>query len=306
MENIWIYLVAVVASGGAAVYLLRQYLNRLTKKRKISLRRKQAVAPVRTDSPVDNPMRDFKQEGLNRIQSRFSIIRNALTVGILLIIMLLVVIPFSGYLPAAIVSVFAASVAVIIGILARPFIENFISGIIISLSAPFNVGDTVLIDGHYGYIEDIKITNTVIKLWDWRRLVLPNSKMLNTDFINYTINDKFIWAKVEFWVSYRASLEEVRTLAIRQAKTSRHFANYEDPSFWVMQMDKDGYKCWLAAWTNSPAGAWELGNDVRTGLIMLFQQRGIHAHSFTVEQVSGIAAEKDELRQTAASQTVEQ
>ncbi|MFT6513086.1 MAG: hypothetical protein ACJAX1_001659, partial [Neolewinella sp.] len=42
------------------------------------------------------------------------------------------------------------------------------------------------------------------------------------------------------------------------------------------------YKCWVAAWSDSPAKAWELGNDIRSALVNAFQQHGIQTHGHII------------------------
>jgi small-conductance mechanosensitive channel len=95
---------------------------------------------------------------------------------------------------------------VILGIASRPWIENIIAGLVLSYSKALNIGDTVLIQDHYGTIEDINFTYTILKIWDWRRFVIPNQVMLREDFVNYTLNEDFYWAKINLWVGHDADL----------------------------------------------------------------------------------------------------
>ncbi len=281
-----IYLITVGLFGPLLILLLTTWIKRVRNNRRQNLKERRVMDPILTNSPVDHPVRTLKEEALDSINTRFSIIETTVILVGVVLWLFLMIIPMLNYLPATIISIFAASVAVITGILAKPFIENFISGVIISFAQPFRIGDTVLIDGQYGTIEDITMTNTIMKLWDWRRFVLPNSKMLNTEFTNYSLHDNFVWAKVEFWVSYQTNLEEVKKYAVQIARQSPFFAKTEEPSFWVMEMAQQGYRCWLAAWADSPSDAWELGNDVRSGLILKFQLADIKAHSFHVDMES--------------------
>jgi len=137
----------------------------------------------------------------------------------------------------------------------------------------------VLGDKEYGTIEDITPTHTVIKLWDWRRYVVPNANMLTKEVLNYSTNDTFLWAKIEFYVSYEADLEWVREKAVEVAKASPYFAGNEDPQMWVMRMDKEAVQCWLAAWAKSPADAWSLRVDMSRGLIRELAAAGVRTHA---------------------------
>jgi len=103
---------------------------------------------------------------------------------------------------------------------------------------------------------------------------------LQKEFINYTIVDAYQWAYVEFWVSYNADLKRVQEASLRTASESRYFADYEPPKFWIMEMDKGGIKCWIAAWAQSPADAWQLKNEIRTKLARELQNMGIKTHLY--------------------------
>ncbi len=280
------YSFAVVVLGLLVLILLLRRISKISKKRIAFLKKRSAVFPINTESPVDRPKLDFKEEGIENISKRFSIIRSNVTVLFLLIILILSIFPFLEAIPITILSVFTGAVAVIIGVASKPFIENYVSGVIIGLNKTFKIGDTILIDDNYGTIEDITMSSTIIKLWDWRRMVIPNVRMLNKEVINYTLHDNFIWMKVEFWVAFSADLEQVKQIAIESARISSFFADYEPPTFWVMSLEKDSYKCWVAAWSDSPARAWELGNDTRTSIITAFQQFNIDAHGFIIDYKS--------------------
>jgi small-conductance mechanosensitive channel len=277
-----LYLVIVGITGPLFIYAGYRFVKRTEQNRRRMVDAEESLPAIDTNSPVDEPLKELKQMAINNIVNRFSIIERLFVVLLVLIWIVLLIFPFLEALPATLVSIIVGASAVILGMAARPFIENVISGILISFSKPFHIGDTVLLGETYGTVEDITLTFTVIKIWDWRRHIIPNSRMLQKEFINYTLKDSFYWKRVEFRVSYDTDLELLRTLAVEAAGSSRHFIPYEPPSFWVMEMGEQSYKCWVAAWSDSPANAWELGNDIRTGLLTGFRKHGIRAHQVQV------------------------
>jgi small-conductance mechanosensitive channel len=176
------------------------------------------------------------------------------------------------------VSAVVAVITVVLGVAARPLIENAMSGLVISYSRLVNLGDTVRIDDVYGTVEDITITHTTIKVWDWRRYIVPNSKMIQHSFYNYSVVDKFEWTYVDFWIAYDADFEAVEKIAREIPTKSKHFADYEEPQVWVMELAPEGMRCWLAAWANAPSDAWYLRNDMRTELVRELAKAGIATH----------------------------
>ena len=282
-ENQLIYVVIIGLLGPIVIFLVTRRLKTVERQRKMSFKKRKSVGSTQTETPLDNPLKSLREEAMESIEARFSIIETMTVIVLGVLWVGILVIPFLNFIPAALVSVFLGSSAVISGIAARPVIENFIAGIIITFNKPFRVGDTVVIDQHYGTIEDITTTHTILKIWDWRRLVIPNSQMITKEFVNYTINDNFVCQKVSFKVAYNTDLKHLKDLCLAIAKQSEYYSDYESPAFWVMGLEKNYYECWVAAWSDNPAKAWELGNDIRSGLIHAFQQNNIQAHDYRVK-----------------------
>ncbi len=255
-------------------------LKKMEKKLQRRLERLKTVSTIETDSPLDDDGDQFREQGVESIHTRFRGLRRILFPILALVWGTLVVMPLLDKIPAALISFLLGTVTVMVGIAARPFIENVIAGVVLAFTQPLRIGDTVLIDDKWGKVEDISLTYSIIQIWDWRRYVIPNSQLLSKDFINYSLIDTYQWAYVEFWVSYEADLDQVKELAMEAAAASPAFVNYEDPSFWVMEMGKDGIRCWVAGWADTPADGWALTHDIRTMLSMSLHRHGITCHSF--------------------------
>lgn len=279
-----LYFAIVIPVGILLLWISKRHINRVEKARKKSILGRWRFESIKTRTPLNRPLKETQDTAIENVESRFSIIKKLSFYTIALIWIIALIFPFLNSIPANFISVLIAAFSVIIGIAARTFIENLISGIVISFAQPFRVGDTVLIDGHYGSVEDITITHSIIKIWNWRRYIVPNSRMLQKDFVNLSLLDTFQWAHIEFHVAYHADLEKVKELAIKAASDSKYSADYEDPKFWVMKMDERSYQCWLAAWANTSSEAWELKNDMRTNLIISFNTHHIDTHVYDVNQ----------------------
>jgi small-conductance mechanosensitive channel len=278
-----VYVTAVVVVGLFVLLRVLYYLRRSTETRKNRLRRRGAVEAVQTDSPHDDPTKLAKERGFESIETFTTATRRLLVPIVVLVAVGAVSLPFLERVPAAVLSILVAALTVLVSIAARPIIENAIAGLVISSSRLIHIGDTIKVDDWYGTVEDITTTHTAIRLWDWRRYVLPNSQMLQTPVLNYTLFDQFQWGCVEFWVSYEADLELVEKLAVASTDGSEHFAGYEPARFWIMEMAREGVRCWVAAWADSPSDSWLLTHGMRTRLIRSFRAHGIHAHTYRHE-----------------------
>ncbi len=65
--------------------------------------------------------------------------------------------------------------SVAIGFAFRDILQNFLAGILILLTQPFQIGDQIAVDQFEGSVEDIETRATMIKTYDGRRVVIPNA-----------------------------------------------------------------------------------------------------------------------------------
>ena len=278
--TVYLYVFGVLFCGLISYLALRLFIARTEKNKQKRLLRLKDVAAVPTESAILNGPLSFRAQGKQRIKARFSITRK-LFYGLLLLGMLFVsVTPFLDSVSTSGITLAIAVLTVLLGIAARPFLENFVAGIVISFSTLVRVGDVVDIDDHYGTVEDITMTHTVVRRWDGIRYTVPNAIMIQKAFMNYTIYDAHRWVHVEFHVDYASDMELVQRIAESVPQHSKYYDDVEPPQFWILELDKESIKCMVVAWTTSPAYGWMLSVDIRSKLLKQFQQEGITTHSY--------------------------
>ena len=171
------------------------------------------------------------------------------------------------------VSLFASAgvAGLAIGLAARPLLSNLIAGIQIAVAQPIRLDDVVIVEGEYGTVEEITTTFVVIKLWDWRRMVLPLSYFIEKPFQNWTRETSALIGSVYLYVDYtvpvarlRDRLEEIvretplwdgRVVALQVSDTKERTVEIRA----------------LVSATSAPT-AWDLRCEVREKLIAFLQQ----------------------------------
>ncbi len=112
----------------------------------------------------------------------------------------------------------AGIIAVVVGFAAQQTLSNVIAGVFIAIYQPFRVGDRLSIKDEYGEVEDITLRHTVIKTWQNRRLIIPNSKMSDEYIINYSIKDMKILSTLEIGISYDADINKAKKIMLEEAR----------------------------------------------------------------------------------------
>lgn len=104
----------------------------------------------------------------------------------------------------------AGVASIIIGFAAQKSIANFLAGIQIAFTQPIKLDDAVLVENEWGWIEEINLTYVVVRLWDWRRLVLPITYFIEKPFQNWTRTKGELIGAVYWHLDYRAPIGKIR------------------------------------------------------------------------------------------------
>ena len=143
----------------------------------------------------------------------------------------------------AIASLFIAAGfgSIIVGLAAQSALSNIFAGMIISTSQPFRIEDAVLFQNEWCWVEDIRLTFTVLKTWDNRRLVVPNQMFLNNSLVNYTLRDPSKLVIVFVQVPYEADLDKAIGLMKEEVRKHPDFLEVPGlPIVHVMEFNESG------------------------------------------------------------------
>ena len=271
------YLIIVAGLGLLAFIWVHIRINsfrdrRVERAEKLDVEEIQGVPGEELSRREKKKRREVLSDGVDR---RFTVIGRTIKLSLGLVWVAALSLPLLGNLPKAYVSIAITAFTVIVGIAARPFFENLFCGIVISFSNQLRVGDTLIIDGQYGSVEDISVTHTKIKTWESKRYIIPNSRMLTKEFENLTLTEQAVWATVDFNVSYEVDMEQVQETAERIAGEMVASEAPEGPFFWIRRLDKDAIQCSLTCWSESPGAAWMLRSNMALALAREFRTGGI-------------------------------
>lgn len=135
-----------------------------------------------------------------------------------------------GYIGIPVVSfwiVLALGVAVL-GIAAHSALDNIISGYLIRMYGPFDVGDVIEIEGKAGIVKDLTLLETIVETPEHLVYSIPNSKLSKSEVINFSKYKSEHPVELEFEISKEADLEEVKIRILDIVKTYPKL-NYDKP-----------------------------------------------------------------------------
>ena len=171
------------------------------------------------------------------------------------------------------ISLFASAgvAGIVAGLAARPMLSNVFAGMQLALTQPIRLDDAVLVNGEFGKVEEFTSTYVVIKLWDWRRMIVPLSYFFENPFQNWTRSSAALIGSVYLFVDYTLPVERVRAELSNIVKSSKLWdgkvvnLQVSDAMESVMQLRA------LVSARNS-GDAWDLRCEVREKLIAYIQR----------------------------------
>ncbi len=146
-----------------------------------------------------------------RVYTQVHVLRKVVIAGLVLLGLasMLMVFPSVRQFGTSILA--SAGIAgIILGIAAQRSLANFIAGFQIAITQPIRIEDAVVVEGEWGWIEEVTLTYVVVRIWDWRRLVLPITYFVEQPFQNWTRTSGNILGSVFLYVDYSIPLDALR------------------------------------------------------------------------------------------------
>jgi small-conductance mechanosensitive channel len=165
----------------------------------------------------------------------------------------------------------AGAAGIIVGLAARPVLTNLLAGIQLAITQPIRIGDAVIVENEWGWVEEITGTYVVIKVWDWRRLVVPLSYFLEKPFQNWTLQGTDLIGSVFLWVDYTVPVAHVRSKLEEIVRTTKLWSG-EVVNLQVVESNEQAVQLRALVSARTSEQAWDLRCEVREKLIVFLQQ----------------------------------
>ncbi len=177
----------------------------------------------------------------------------------------------------------AAGLAV--GLAMQGSLSNFAAGVLIVLFRPYRVGDYIEAAGIGGTVESVQILTTVMRTPDNKRIIVPNSQIMNSAITNYSVNDT---RRIDLvvGVGYGDDLDKVRATLEDLVKNEERILR--DPA-WVIavgELADSSVNFYVRPWVKTE-DYWSVRFDLTeaikkrfddVGIQIPFPQHDVHLH----------------------------
>ena len=108
----------------------------------------------------------------------------------------------------------SAVLGIVLGLAARQVLANPLAGILLAVSQPIRIGDTITIEDETGRVDDITLSYTYIDPGDGRLMIIPNERVVTSTVFNRSTGDRRAPAAAAVWLPPDADVEKARAALV--------------------------------------------------------------------------------------------
>lgn len=220
---------------------------------------------------AENKIGDITSENsqeARQLFTYFSVARRILTFTVVIIGTAIILSQFRSMEKLGVSMLASAGLAtIILGIAAQSTLGNIIAGIQIAITKPARIGDTVIFEDRWGYVEDIRFTYMVVRTWDLKRLIIPLKTVISETFENLSITSPHQLFEIELFVDYRVDVEKLRKKFTELLENSEDWDEEHPPLLQVLGMTEKSLKLRAVCSAKNAAVAWDLHCRLREQMV---------------------------------------
>ena len=191
----------------------------------------------------------------------------------LTLLLIIVVIGVLGIETSSFIALFA-SAGVAIGMALSGTLQNFAGGVMILLSKPFKVGDTIEAQGQSGTVREIQIFNTILATPDNKIIIIPNGGLSTGLLKNYSreATRRVDW---EFGIAYGDDYTKAKAVIARLLDADGRVL--KDPAYFIAltSLGESSVNIVVRAWVNA-GDYWGVYFDMNEKVYKTFAEENLN------------------------------
>ncbi len=172
-------------------------------------------------------------------------------------------------------AVLAGAVGIGLGFGLQNIINNFVSGLILLFERPVKVGDLVQVGHHQGTLNSIGLRASVVRKVDGSDVILPNSKLISDEVVNWTLSDELRRLEIPFGVAYGTDPKKVIEIITAVAVSNPEVTADPAPNTLFQSFGDSALNFELRAWTANGEGWIPLRSRIVTEIYAALTKEGV-------------------------------
>ena len=184
----------------------------------------------------------------------------------------------------------AGILAVSVGFASQHALSNIISGFFIVVFKPFKVNDRLSVRNFQGTVEDITLRHTIIRDFENKRIVIPNTVISDEIIVNSDFNEQKICKWIDVIISHDSDLDLAKSIMEQEVLKHPHHidprteeqleSGEPEVPVRVLMLKENGVVLRAWAWSHEAAVAFRMSCDLYESIKKSFDANGIQMAPF--------------------------
>ncbi len=179
------------------------------------------------------------------------------------------------------VTLLAGAFGVGIGFGLQNIVNNFVSGLILLIERPIQVGETVQIGDLLGEVHRIGIRSSTVRTWEGAEVIVPNGNLISDRVTNWTLSDRMRRIELPVGVEYGTDPGRVVEILLDVARGQEGVLPDPSPQALFLGFGDSALNFELRAWTARTDGRFEDWIVTRSDLALAVY-RGLEAAGIAI------------------------
>ncbi len=153
--------------------------------------------------------------------------------------------------------------------------SNFVSGMILLIERPVKVGDRLELADVWGDVKRINLRTTVIETPDNIAIILPNSRLLEEEVINYSYGDPRIRLRVPVGIAYGSDLDKATRIMLDAARHNDRVLQEPAPKTWFREFGDSSLNFILLCWVPNAVMKFDVISELNHAIDRGFREAGV-------------------------------
>ncbi|MGS2744427.1 mechanosensitive ion channel family protein [Halomonas sp. LS-001] len=157
----------------------------------------------------------------------------------------------------------ASVLAVLVGIAGQAVLGNILSSFQLSLAKPIRIGDLVIFEDQWCYVEGIFYTFIRLRAWDERRVIVPVTYFVSRPFENLSVKSTKLCRFIELTLHLNADVSQIREAFLEYAKEESCVIEHHKLMCYVTGQTAHAQTITCYMMTSDPMAGWTAEMNIR-------------------------------------------
>jgi len=153
--------------------------------------------------------------------------------------------------------------------------NDIISGIIILMEGNVNTGDVIEVNGIIGKVESIGLRTSKVRTREMITIIVPNSKFISDNVINWSHGNFITRFKVSVGVAYGSDVQKVKAILLECARKHPKSAKKPEPFVRFVNFGESSLDFELFFWSEEILMIEDVKSDLRFSIDQGFREGNI-------------------------------